>query len=147
VRAHGLALGFVMASAGYLALALTYPFGSVARPGAGFFPVAVGAFLCAAAATVLLAGFRRAAAGAAPLAPDARTRVAVTAAALVGFCLLVPRLGYPLCAVMFVAILLRRLGGSSWLGALVTAVPSALVSYYVFAVTLGVPLPRGFWLD
>lgn len=147
MRAHGLALGFVAASAAYLGLSVTYPFGSVARPGAGFFPVAVGVFLCAAATTVLVAGFRRAAAAAAPLEPDARARVVVTAAALVGFCLLVPWLGYPVCALVFVAVLLRRLGGSGWIGALVTAVLSALLSYYVFAVTLGVPLPRGFWLD
>ena len=51
---RSVALGFVLASAGYLALSLAYPFGSVAKPGAGFFPVAVGVFLCAAAATVML---------------------------------------------------------------------------------------------
>jgi putative tricarboxylic transport membrane protein len=147
VRGRGVALGFVGASAGYLALSLTYPFGSVARPGAGFFPVGVGVFLCLAATTVLLVGFRRAAAGAGPLEPAARARVVVTAAALAGFCLLVPWLGYPLCALAFVAVLLRRLGGAAWRGALVTAVLSAAVSYYVFAVLLAVPLPPGVWLD
>jgi hypothetical protein len=147
VRGRGVALGFVAASAGYLALAVTYPFGSVAKPGAGFFPVAVGVFLCAAALTVLAIGFRRAAAGGAALEPDARARVLVTAAALVGFCLLVPWLGYPLCALVFVALLLRRLGDGGWSGALITASLSAAVSYYVFAVLLAVPLPRGFWLD
>jgi hypothetical protein len=36
-------------------------------------------------------------------------------AALVGFCLLVPWLGYPLCAVMFVAILGVALPRGFWL--------------------------------
>ena len=147
MRGRTVALGFVAASGGYLALALTYPFGSVGKPGAGFFPVAVGVFLCAAAATVLIAGFRRTAAGAGALEPDARARVLTTAAALVGFCLLVPWLGYPLCALAFVALLLRRLGGGGWRAAAITAVLSAGVSYYLFGVLLAVPLPRGFWLD
>lgn len=147
MRPRGVALGFVAASAGYLALSFSYPFGSVAKPGAGFFPVAVGIFLCAAAATVLVVGFRRAAAGGAPLEVEARARVLVTAAALAGFCVLLPWLGYPLCALAFVALLLRRLGAGGWRGAVVTAVLSAAVSYYIFAVLLAVPLPRGFWLD
>ena len=144
---RSLALGFVLASAGYLALSLSYPFGSVAKPGAGFFPVGVGIFLCAAALTVLAVGFRRAAGGGVPLEPDARARVLVTAAAMAGFCLLVPWVGYPLCALVFVAVLLRRLGGTRWPGAFVTAALSAAISYYVFAVLLAVPLPRGIWLD
>lgn len=147
MRGRGVALGFVAASAGYLALAVSYPFGSVAKPGAGFFPVAVGVFLCAAAFTVLALGFRRAGAGGPALEPDARARVLATAAALVAFCLLLPWLGYPLCALAFVAFLLRRLGDAGWRGALITAVWSAAVSYYAFAVLLGVPLPQGFWGD
>jgi putative tricarboxylic transport membrane protein len=147
VSQRSIALGFVLASAGYLALSLGYPFGSVAKPGAGFFPVAVGVFLCAAAAAVMLVGFRRATAGAVAVDTVARARVMATAAALVGFCLLVPWLGYPICALAFVAVLLRRLGGTRWPGALVTAALSAAISYYVFAVLLAVPLPRGVWLD
>jgi len=42
-----------------------------------------------------------------------------------------------------VALLLRYLGGVGWLGVLVTAGLSALVTHYVFGVILGVPLPRG----
>ena len=147
MRGRPVALGFVAASAAYLLLSFGYPFGSVAKPGAGFFPVGVGIFLCAAALTVLAVGFRRAVGGGVPLEPDARTRVLVTAAAMAGFCLLVPWLGYPACALVFVALLLRRLGGTAWPGAVVTAVLSAAISYYVFAVLLAVPLPRGVWLD
>jgi len=147
VRQRRVAIAFLLASAGYLVLSFGFPFGSLAKPGAGFFPVAVGVFLCAAALTVVVTGFGRAGLAGPPLERDARLRVVVTAAALVGFCLLVPWLGYPICAALFVALLLRRLGATRWPGALATAVLSAAVSYYVFAVLLAVPLPRGAWLD
>jgi putative tricarboxylic transport membrane protein len=147
VRQRRVAIAFLLASAGYLALSLGFPFGSLARPGAGFFPVAVGAFLCAAALTVVVTGFGGATLAGPTLERDARGRVLVTALALVGFCLLVPWLGYPICAALFVALLLRRLGGTPWPGAVATAVLSAATSYYVFAVLLAVPLPRGVWLD
>ena len=73
----------------------------------------------------------------------ARGRVAVTAAALLGFCLLLPWLGYLLVSFAFVAVLLRRLGGGGWTGAIAIAVATAAASYYLFAVLLGVPLPQG----
>ena len=65
-------------------------------------------------------------------------------AALVGFCLVMPWIGYPLSALAFVAIVLQRLG-SRWPAALAIAVASAAGSYYLFAVLLDVPLPRGPW--
>jgi hypothetical protein len=77
---------------------------------------------------------------------DARGRVAVTAAGLVGFCLFLPWLGYHVASFAFVALLLYRLGGGGWATAIAIAAASAGVSYYVFAVLLGVPLPRGLVL-
>jgi putative tricarboxylic transport membrane protein len=144
---RGVALAFLAASVVYLALAMGFPFGTLARPGAGFFPVGVGVFLCAAALTVVAAGFRRVPAAAPPLAPESRRRVAVTGAALAAFCLLVPWLGYPACAFLFVMLVLRRLGGGRWLSVLIIAALSAAISYYVFASLLSVPLPRGVWMD
>jgi putative tricarboxylic transport membrane protein len=139
------AFGLLVASGAYLTAALGFPFGSVVKPGPGFFPVGVGVFLCLAAAALTLAS------GRGPRRPstddglmrDARVRVATTVLALVGFCLVLPWVGYPASAFAFVALLLRRLGDTAWPTALVTAALSALVSYYAFGVLLGVPLPRG----
>jgi hypothetical protein len=142
------ALVFLVASGLYLAGALTFPLGTAARPGAGFFPVAIGVFLCAVAAGFVLVAYRRAPlatrelAGA-PMTADGRGRVAVTAGSLLGFCFLLPWTGYAVAAFGFVALLLRRLGGGAWPGVLAIAALSAGVSYLVFAVLLGVPLPRG----
>ena len=139
------ALGFLVAGGAYLAASLGFPFGDVAKPGPGFFPVGVGVFLCLAAAALLIGRRRGAPAGAgiASLSRDARARVSATVLGLVVFCLLLPWLGYPVCAFLFIALLLRRLGGARWPGVVVTAVLGALVSYYVFGVLLGVPFPAG----
>ena len=144
---RGVALAFLAASVAYLALSLGFPFGTLARPGAGFFPVGVGVFLCIAALGVVVAGLRVLPAATGPLAPEARMRVAATGAALAGFCLLLPWLGYPVCAFLFVAAVLRRLGSGRWLPVLITAALSAAISYYVFSVLLSVPLPGGLWSD
>ena len=143
MRGRAWTLGFLAASVAYLVASLTFPFGNVARPGPGFFPVGVGLFLCLAAGTLALGAARGAAGPAATPGADARMRVIVTAAALIGFCLLLPWIGYPLCAFLFVALLLRQLGGTRWPGALVTAAVSAFLSHYLFGVLLGVPLPGG----
>jgi Tripartite tricarboxylate transporter TctB family len=145
MRGRAWTLGFLAASGAYLAMALTFPLGTVAKPGPGFFPVGVGVFLCLAAAVLIIAGLRPAPAGAPVSKPsrDERARVMATVAGLVGFCLLMPWLGYPACAFLFVALLLRRLGGSAWPGVVITAALSALLTHYVFGVLLGVPLPRG----
>ena len=145
MRERAWALGFLVASGAYLAASLSFPLGSVAKPGPGFFPVGVGVFLCLAAAGLtgtLVRGPRAVAAGPG-VPPDARARVATTVLGLAGFCLLLPWLGYPVCAFLFVGLVLRRLGGGGWPGVVITAVLSALVSHYLFGVLLGVPLPRG----
>jgi putative tricarboxylic transport membrane protein len=152
MRERVAALAFLVASSLYLAASLTFPVGSAARPGPGFFPVGIGVFLCAVAMLFLVAAFRArpaiaAAERAAAMPQDARRRVAATAAGLVAFCLLLPWTGYPLTAFLFVAVLLKRLGGGGWVGAVAAAVVSAAGSYYLFAMLLGVPLPRGVLVE
>jgi hypothetical protein len=143
------ALALLVVSAAYLFSALRMPLGTGARPGAGFYPAAVGAFACGVALIVAAIAFRRAAAGgreieATATSHDARGPVALAVATLAGFTLLMPWIGYPLAALLFVATLLRRLG-AGWPATLLTAVLSAEGSYYLFAILLGVTLPRGFW--
>ena len=143
MRGHAWTLGVLAASGAYLAAALTFPLGSVTRPGPGFFPVGVGVFLCLVAAVLVVTTRRRGVAPAPSMDAASGGRVLTTVAGLGGFCLLLPWIGYPSCAFVFVALLLRRLGGAGWPGALVTAALSAFVSYYAFGVVLGVPLPVG----
>ena len=140
-----LALVVVAASGGYLLSALGLPAGSTARPGPGFFPVVVA--LVWTASAFRRAPARRAAEPASDHAPaEATGRVLATAAALIAFCLLLPWIGYPVASLLFVTLVLRWLG-AGWRMAVLTGVGSAVVSYYLFAVLLSVPLPRGLLMD
>jgi hypothetical protein len=133
----------------YLTQALKLPLGTVAKPGAGFYPVAVGVFACVVA---LVAGARaflstpavrpEAASGATD--PAQRRRVAGAVGALAAFCLTLPWIGYPIAAFGFVSVVLWGLGGR-WQVALLTGALGSAGSYYLFGVLLDVPLPRGPW--
>ncbi|HEV8472611.1 MAG TPA: tripartite tricarboxylate transporter TctB family protein [Methylomirabilota bacterium] len=143
------ALVVVAGAALYLTQALALPFGTSARPGAGFFPVVVAVLAGAVGLIAAARAFTTAPVAWAPRAARSesgarRRRVLGATAALVAFCVLLPWLGYPLSAFGFVGALLLLLG-SGWRVALATAVLSAAVSHYLFAVLLDVPLPRGPW--
>lgn len=143
-----LALAVLAASGVYLANGLPLPRGTGARPGAGFFPLAVGVFGAAVALAWVVSAFRRALAapGGAAIVVESPARVTIAAGLLVGFCALLPWMGYPLAAFFFTGLLLRGLG-AGWTAAGVIALSCAMASYYVFGVLLGVPLPRGALFD
>ena len=143
-----LALAVLAASGVYLANAWLLPSGSAARPGSGFYPMAVGVFGAAVALVWVVSAFRHGLVTADGPALDrqGRARVSVTAGLLIGFCLLLPWIGYSLAALLFTGLLLRGLG-ARWSAAAAIAAASALGSYYVFGVLLGVPLPRGTLFD
>jgi putative tricarboxylic transport membrane protein len=147
VLARAVPLVLLAAAGVYLALALGLPFGAVARPGAGFYPVIVGVFAIVVALAATVSAFRtgpRAETDAANVDAAARRRVMISVGALAVFCLALPWVGYPAAAFAFVAVVLRYLGGR-WTTALLTGVLSSAGSYGLFAVLLDVPLPRGPW--
>ena len=135
----------LVAAGVYLTLALRLPFGTAARPGAGFYPVIVAVFAVVVALAATANAFRRPwGAQAVELDPAARRRVVISVAALVVFSLVLPWVGYPVAAFAFVAVVLRYLG-ARWTTALLTGVLSSAGSYGIFATLLDVPLPRGPW--
>lgn len=141
------ALVVLAASGVYLAAALPLPRGTAARPGPGFFPLAVGVFGATVALVWVVATFRRApmGLGVATVPAEARWRVISTATVLVGFCALLPWTGYPLAAFLFASLVLRGLG-ARWTAALAIGLVSAVASYYFFGVLLEVPMPPGLFL-
>jgi putative tricarboxylic transport membrane protein len=139
----------VVAAAGaYLTQALALPYGTAARPGAGFFPTLVAIFACAVGVMMAVRAFLATAPAGAPReagpGPAARGRALSTIVVLAAFCLLLPWVGYPLAAFGFVTVLLQRLGSAARTAAIIGAL-TATVSFYVFGVLLDVPLPRGPW--
>jgi hypothetical protein len=143
------AVALLVVSVIYLAQAMGMPLGSTARPGAGFYPMVVGVFACVVALVAVAMAFprRREPAEAGEVdedVPGARLQVWLTVVTLAAFCLLLPWIGYPLAALLFVCAQLRQLG-ASWRRALLAGLIGAEGSYYLFAILLGVTLPRGLW--
>lgn len=142
-------LVILAASGFYLTQAVNLPLGTAAKPGAGFYPLAVAVFACAVALVASAQAFLspQAAPAEKPSGatdPARRRRVAGAVGALVAFCLTLPWIGYPIAAFGFVSVVLWGLGGR-WQAALLTGALSSAGSQYLFAVLLGVPLPRGPW--
>src|SRR4051812_33902469 len=102
----------------YLLQSLKLPLGTTGRPGAGFYPVAVAVFACVMALAATVQAFLaprvvRVAVEADPDAAGQRRRVVAMVAALAGFCLVMPWIGYPASACAFVIAGLVGLG-SRW---------------------------------
>jgi len=142
---RAVALAFLAGSALYLVQATRLPLGSVEQPGAGLFPILVGAFLLAVSAAHLLQDLRRSS-GTQPLPPAGTgRRVMGVVAALGAFCLLLPWLGYAVAALGLLLAILRLFGLARWGMTAAVALVATVASYYLFAVVLGVPLPAGVW--
>jgi hypothetical protein len=138
----------VVTAGAYFMQALKLPFGTAARPGAGFFPTFVAIFGCLAGVGMTVHALLTAAPARAPrgagVGRAARNRALSTMIVLVAFCALLPWVGYPLVAFAFVTVLLQRLG-SAWPAAAVIGLLTAALSYYIFGVLLDVPLPAVPW--
>jgi len=145
---RAVSLAVLVACGVYLVNGWMLPVGTIARPGPGFYPLAVGVFGAVVSIAWVVTTFRRApaAAGGGMAIVQDPWRVSVTAGLLIVFCFLLPSAGYPLAAFFFTGLLLLGLG-ASWNAALVIALACAILSYYLFAVLLGVPLPRGPLLE
>jgi putative tricarboxylic transport membrane protein len=143
-----LALAVLAASGVYLASAWPLPQGTLARPGPGFYPLAVALFGTIVALAWVISAFRQrpVISSVSTLEAPSRTRVRATAGLLVGFCLVLPWTGYLVASLLFTGLMLRGLG-AAWRSSLVIGLGTAAVSYYVFATLLGVPLPGGTLFD
>ena len=130
----------------YLAEAMRYPRGTMAQPGPGLFPLAVGALmLIAALGTGLEARSRKTWEEMDwPRGLDALRVLGVLAASL-GYVLLLPHLGHPVAGTLVTLAVLQMMQLRSWVVKLTLSLVIGLGSYYLFAVLLGVPLPTGIW--
>jgi putative tricarboxylic transport membrane protein len=124
------------------------PVGSLGQPGPGFFPKGLAALVELLALGILGRGILRPVEGVASLWPDHRGlgRVGTMVAALMGYVLGIDRLGYLVTTMALFVVMLRCVGGRSWIVTLVTAVLAAGGSYLLFAHWLMVPLPSGTWI-
>jgi putative tricarboxylic transport membrane protein len=118
------------------------PFGTIHKPGEGFFPFWISAVLFLLGLCLLF----QALTSRSSTAREGSGRVATVAALLVvlaAYTFLLDPLGYPLCTFLLVVFMLRATDPQPWTVALSMAAITAVGSYVVFAIWLSVPLPRG----
>lgn len=118
------------------------PFGTIHAPGPGFFPWWTSIIIVLLALILMVQG----------LASRSRTdregsgrivRVALLLVVLSTYTFLLDPLGYLLSTFLLVLFMLRAVDSQRWTVALGMAAITAVGSYFVFAVWLSVPLPRG----
>jgi hypothetical protein len=116
------------------------PFGSISAPDAGFFPRCLSALLLVFGAGVTLNALVSATA---PVDFHVQTAyVGIAAAAFIAYAFSIQHVGYLICTLVILVLLMRGLCGMSWSRSLAIAIPGVVLSYLAFT-KLGVPLPTG----
>jgi hypothetical protein len=129
---------------------LTYPLGTLRKPGGGFFPLIASILLMGLAALLTIQAFRGKETDKASQAPffsekEAPRRILLGFAGLLGYRYLLPVIGFAPSTGVFILFLSRFLGKYGWLMSAVFAVITAVASYYLFEVWLKIPMPRPYF--
>jgi putative tricarboxylic transport membrane protein len=119
------------------------PFGRTSVPGAGFFPTVLAVLLALISVIGLIANYRGNGSFPSP-EPLFWKKMLLTLAALVAFAAMFEFAGYVVTTFLFVMFLLRAVERKSWTQAGAVALCAAVVSYILFGLLLGAPLPAGF---
>ena len=147
-------------------LSLNMKVGTINAIGTGFFPLALGILLMALSAIYLarvVLDLRQATpkettpltSKSTPATAGAKTNIfsqieqptvniLVVAGSMIFFALFLDTLGYPLCVLLMLLVMLRALGLKNWVAVSIIAVVAAVGSWLLFAKLLKIPLPQGF---
>ena len=120
----------------YAASRLT--FGSVRQPETGFFPMLVALALVLFSA-VALAEWPR---DLEPAQKGGMARVGIVVGAVAAYAALIQPVGFVVCTVALLLLLLRGVGRVAWLASVVAAAVASAACYELFT-RLGMPLPAG----
>jgi hypothetical protein len=125
---------FAIAEASHL------PFGSARAPDAGFFPLSLSTLLLIFAGGIFVKSFF---ASSEPARFGSESwYVVIAAAAFILYAVVMTKVGFVIATTLIMLLIMRGLGGMSWVRAVTIAVASVVLTYLAF-VQLGVPLPRG----
>ena len=131
----------------YSHLTIQLPWGTIARPGPGFYPVGVGIALLALSSILLFGtfskySFSKTSENFFPRGNDL-FRVAGITLSLFLFAIFLKLLGFLICCTGLFAIVLRILGMPNWVKILITSFLVSATFYLVFNKFLDVNLPVG----
>ena len=120
-------------------------FGSIAKPGPGFFPVALAAAFSLVCLVLLVNALRARDAGATTGVRLGWPKIVATMAALFVYAFVLERLGFVVATFALLLFFFKALERQRWLTALAGSLVTAFVTYLVFKVWLNVQLPAGPW--
>jgi hypothetical protein len=120
-------------------------FGSLARPGPGFFPVVLAAAFSLVCVLLLLEAMRARDAGSASAARLGWRKIVATMVALCVYALALEPLGFVAATFALLLFFFKALERQRWLVALASSLTTALLTYLVFKVWLNVQLPAAPW--
>ncbi len=153
----GRSLVLFLFGAGYLVYASRYPLDSLANPGPGVFPLAVGVLGLGSAAWHLLHAARKLKAARPAPSPEGieagqdrsfqdlgvQWKPAAMIVVLVGYLWAMPRLGFLIPTALVVLACGKLMGTSGWWKPVLLALGVTFGCYVLFEVWLTVPLPKG----
>jgi putative tricarboxylic transport membrane protein len=141
VAALGLAglAGYLFFEAGKLR------FGTARMPQTGFFPKTLLALLLVLSLVLLGQALRQSDTGRAAerIPAEGWIRIGATMVILVGFALVLEKLGFLLSTFLLMVLLLRAIEAPKWSKVIAVAISTAVLSYILFGWLLGIPLPGG----
>jgi putative tricarboxylic transport membrane protein len=120
------------------------PFGSVSAPAAGFFPLVLSALLALISLLGFVGALRESEASLVEEQSLIWKKILLTLGALLVFALAFERVGYLVATFLFIIFLLRIVERKNWFLALAVGFSAAVISYVIFGLLLGTPLPAGF---
>jgi hypothetical protein len=144
-RERGAAI--VLLAFGLIALeeAARLRFGSIVRPGPGFFPVVLAVAFSLVSLALVVIAVRGPDVSAAPLGRLGWPKIVATMAALFLYALVLELVGFVGATFALLLFFFKVLERQRWLVALAGSLLTALVIYLVFKVWLNVQLPAGPW--
>jgi len=145
----GSAIFLLLLGMGFAVEAHKLKLGRISRPDPGFFPFWL------AVAFIILAGLlfiqvyrKRADSGSSEssLWDGAKwTKVLFSLLAMLGYALVLERLGYLLTTFILMSLLFRQVGSRSWRITILGSIGTSFFTYVLFKVWLQVQLPGGLW--
>ena len=125
---------------------LSYPLGTLRKPGGGLFPLVASVLLLGLAALLTIQSFRQKEDGQGPRTSffpekEAPRRILLGFAGLLAYRYLLPVIGFAPSTGVFIFFLSRFLGKYSVAFCLGFAVITAVITYYLFQVWLKIPMP------
>lgn len=137
---------FSLIGASVLVASLSYPVGTLQKPGGGFFPLLAAALLLGLSIVFTFRSFTRSigetgAVGSFFPARETPRRILFGVLALVAYRYMIPVIGFAPATGIFILVLARFLENAGWTRSLLFAVLTAAASYYLFQVVLKINMP------